>query len=143
MPSYELSLIVKTLQRPELAQVLRRSCATILEKGGIIRNMENLGDKTLPYKMSNHGQRHTIGSYFLVQFDSPTSTLPEVKDELRRDVDIVRHNIFSAENEVVRPCLRGPCQFGELPNPDHERRVWKKRTLKKLNLTKRDKETLL
>ena len=47
--------------QPELTQVLRRSCATILERGGIIRKMENLGHKTLPYKMSVHGQRHTTG----------------------------------------------------------------------------------
>ncbi|XP_076444656.1 small ribosomal subunit protein bS6m-like [Babylonia areolata] len=143
MPSYELSLIVKTLQRPELARALRRSCATILEKGGIIRSMENLGHKTLPYKMSAHGQRHMTGSYFLVHFDSPTSVLPEVKDEFKRDVDIVRHNVSSTEDSFVRPCLTGPCQFGELPNPDHERRVWKRRTLKKLNLTNRDKQRLL
>ncbi|KAK7106924.1 small ribosomal subunit protein bS6m-like [Littorina saxatilis] len=142
MPGYEMSLIVKSLQRPEVASVLRRSCATILERGGIIRNMENLGHKTLPYKISLHGHRHTTGNYFLVHFDSPTNILPEVKDELKRDVDVVRHNIFSTEDHFRRPCLRGPCQFGELPNPDHERRVWKFRTLKKLHLTKKEVENL-
>ena len=75
-------------------------------------------------------------------FDSPTNVLPEVKDELGRDMDIVRHNVFAADEYFERPCLKGPCQFGELPNPDHERRVWKKRTLKKLHLTKKDKQNL-
>ncbi|KAK7503312.1 hypothetical protein BaRGS_00005577 [Batillaria attramentaria] len=141
MPSYELSLIVKAMQRPELAQVLRRSCETVLGRGGVIRNMENLGHKTLPYKMSVHGQRHTTASYFLVHFDSSVNILPDVKDELKRDVDIVRHSIFRADEEFVRPCLKGPCQFGELPNPDHERRVWKRRLMKKLHLDKDQQNT--
>jgi hypothetical protein len=75
-------------------------------------------------------------SYFLLHFDSVTNSLPEIQDELKRDVDVVRHNIFAAEDNFIRPCQSGPCQWGELPNPDHERRVWKQRTMKKLYLDK-------
>ena len=78
-----------------------------------------------------------------MHFDSSSNALAEVADEFKRDVDIVRHTIFSTEDDFEKPCLKGPCQFGELPNPDHERRVWKRRTLKKLHLSKKDKETLL
>jgi small subunit ribosomal protein S6 len=47
--------------QPALAQVLKRTCEAIMTKGAIIENMENLGTKTLPYRMSKHGQKHLTG----------------------------------------------------------------------------------
>lgn len=79
-----------------------------------------------------------IYSYFLVQLDAPTNILPDVKDELQRDLDVIRHTCVRSDYTFPRPCLTGPCTFGELPNPDHERRVWKMKVQKKLHLTKHD-----
>ena len=65
-------------------------------------------------------------SYFLVNFDSPGTPLISLLDHLQRDLDIIRPRILRKEEEVTRPCEKGPCDFGEL---DEE----KKRTVK-LNL---------
>ncbi|KAK6986180.1 28S ribosomal protein S6 mitochondrial [Biomphalaria glabrata] len=123
MPTYELSVILKALQRPELAQVIKRCCTNILGQGGIIRGMENLGLKPLPYRMKNHGSKFTEGNYILIKFDASTKIHEPLMDIFSRDTDVIRKNMFS-EEEFVRPCLSGPCEFGEIKNPDHEKRLW-------------------
>ncbi|XP_071113026.1 small ribosomal subunit protein bS6m-like [Haliotis cracherodii] len=144
MPSYEMSLIIKAaLKRPELSHVIRRTCESLIGKGGIIRSMENLGLRPLPYKMACQGKKQTEGNYVLINFDSSPESVTNIQDDLKRDVDIIRPSILRRDEDFVRPCLRGPCLFNELPNPDHERRVWKRRVLKKVHMTRKDKERLL
>merc|ERR1719367_2259583 len=104
--------------------------------------MENLGTKPLPYKMTRHGNRHYEGSYILVKFDSPTSLLKHVEEELHRDTDVIRKNIFDDE-EFVKPCLTGPCLFGELPNPDHEKTMWYEKVHRRFARRERRKGELL
>ncbi|KAK6168852.1 hypothetical protein SNE40_020024 [Patella caerulea] len=142
MPRYELTLIINMLERAALTNTLKRTCTAIMGNGGVIRNMENLGRKTLPYKISKHGNQHTEANYFLLDVDISTNVIPDLRAYLHRDIDIVRPGILQKDLKFVRPCLEGECNFGELPNPDHERRVWKRKTLKKVNYTKADKTRL-
>lgn len=123
MPTYELSLILKALQRPELSAAVKRCCTNILDQGGMIRGMENLGLKLLPYKMSCHGTRHYEGNYVLIRFDGSTNLPKLIEEPMKRDSDVIRQAVF-AEREWVPPCLVGPCHFGEIQNPDHEKKIW-------------------
>ncbi|KAM3934663.1 small ribosomal subunit protein bS6m [Leptodactylus fuscus] len=106
MPRYEMALIVKAMQRPETVATLKRTIETLMEKGAIVRNLENLGEKNLPYKISKHNQRHTRGGYFLVDFYSPPNVIPSVLDHLSRDIDVIRPNILLHDEEKPpeRPC---------------------------------------
>ncbi|NP_001376373.1 28S ribosomal protein S6, mitochondrial isoform 2 [Gallus gallus] len=61
MPRYELALILKAMQRPETAAVLKRTVEALMERGAIVRNLENLGERALPYKISKHNHRHRRG----------------------------------------------------------------------------------
>uniref|UniRef100_A0A6I8NHR9 Small ribosomal subunit protein bS6m n=1 Tax=Ornithorhynchus anatinus TaxID=9258 RepID=A0A6I8NHR9_ORNAN len=61
MPRYELALILKATQRPETAAILKRTINALMERGAIVRNLENLGERNLPYKISIHSQRHVRG----------------------------------------------------------------------------------
>ncbi|XP_060117316.1 small ribosomal subunit protein bS6m-like [Heteronotia binoei] len=61
MPRYELALILKAMQRPEVAATLKRRVEALLERGAVVRKLENLGERTLLYKISKHNQRHTRG----------------------------------------------------------------------------------
>ncbi|XP_005108269.3 28S ribosomal protein S6, mitochondrial [Aplysia californica] len=139
MPTYELAVIFRALQRPELSQAVKRCCTNILDKGGIIRGMENLGEKPLPYRMRAHGSRFYEGNYILIQFDGATSLPTQLHEELRRDTDVIRRNVYT-DDEFVRPCLEGPCEFGELQNPDHEKRVWWSRVTKRYTRWERKKK---
>ncbi|XP_075707098.1 small ribosomal subunit protein bS6m [Rhinoderma darwinii] len=106
MPRYEMALILKAMQRPEVVSTLKRTIETLMEKGAIIRNLESLGEKNLPYKISKHSERHTRGGYFLVDFYSPTNIIPSVLDHLSRDIDVIRPTILKheEENPPEKPC---------------------------------------
>lgn len=61
MPRYELALILKAMQRPETAAALKRTLEALMDRGAIVRNLENLGERALPYKISAHNQQHRRG----------------------------------------------------------------------------------
>lgn len=105
MPRYELSLVLKAMQRPETAAVLRRTVETLMERGAVVRNLENLGERRLPYKIRKHNQRHTHAAYFLVDFHASPSILTALLNHLERDVDVVRQTVLKKDSELPK----GPC----------------------------------
>ncbi|KAF7273524.1 mitochondrial ribosomal protein S6 [Rhynchophorus ferrugineus] len=94
MINYELLLLLRVLPKMELKQALRRTADQIFEKGGIIRKLENLGTRNMPYKTSAHGIVYNRASYFLFEFNTPPSSLDNLLDEYSRDVDIIRRRIY-------------------------------------------------
>ncbi|OWK00574.1 MRPS6 [Cervus elaphus hippelaphus] len=46
---------------PETAAALKRTLEALMDGGAVVRSLENLGERALPYKMSAHSQRHTRG----------------------------------------------------------------------------------
>ncbi|XP_069642204.1 small ribosomal subunit protein bS6m [Haliaeetus albicilla] len=90
MPRYELALILKAMQRPETAAVLKRTVEALMERGAIVRNLENLGERSLPYKISKHKERHRRGGYFLIDLEGPPSIVSTMMDHLGRDIDVIR-----------------------------------------------------
>ncbi|KAM9321280.1 small ribosomal subunit protein bS6m [Gastrophryne carolinensis] len=106
MPRYEMALILKAMQRPETVATLKRTIEALFERGAIVRNLESLGQKNLPYRISKHNQRHIQGGYFLVDFYAPPTILPNMLDHLSRDIDIIRPTILKHEEEKkpAKPC---------------------------------------
>lgn len=105
MPRYELSLVLKAMQRPETAAVLRRTVETLMERGAVVRNLENLGERRLPYKISKHNQRHTRAAFFLIDFHAAPSILTALLNHLERDVDVVRQTVLKKDAELPKtPC---------------------------------------
>ncbi|XP_059824888.1 28S ribosomal protein S6, mitochondrial isoform X1 [Hypanus sabinus] len=82
---------------PETAAVLRRTVEALLENGAVVRNLENLGERTLPYKISKHNLRHTRGGYYLVDFEASPTILPTMLDHLYRDIDVIRPTILKKQ----------------------------------------------
>lgn len=70
MPTFELALLLKALPRAELTAALKRTATAILDHGGVIRKMDNLGVKPTPYKITSHGGRHKEAHYFVFNFDA-------------------------------------------------------------------------
>ncbi|XP_040606288.1 28S ribosomal protein S6, mitochondrial [Mesocricetus auratus] len=116
MPRYELALILKAMRRPETVAALKRTLESLMDRGAIVRNLESLGERVLPYKISSHGQRHSKGGYFLVDFYAPTSAVDSILDHLTRDVDVVRPNVVKHPlTQEVRECA------GIIPVPLEEK----------------------
>ncbi|NWU26432.1 RT06 protein, partial [Dyaphorophyia castanea] len=76
--------------KPETAAVLKRTVEALMEKGAIVRNLENLGERSLPYKISKHKERHKRGGYFLIDLEAPPSMVTPMMDHLGRDIDVIR-----------------------------------------------------
>ncbi|XP_012714691.1 28S ribosomal protein S6, mitochondrial [Fundulus heteroclitus] len=108
MPRYELALILKAMQRPETAAALRRTVETLMERGAVVRDLENLGQRLLPYKMTKHNQRHSTGAYFLVDFYAAPSILDGLLDHLHRDVDVVRPAVLRKDERAPDSSCCGP-----------------------------------
>ncbi|XP_071754138.1 small ribosomal subunit protein bS6m [Centroberyx gerrardi] len=108
MPRYELAVILKAMQRPEAAAALRRTVETLMERGAVVRGLENLGERLLPYRISKHNQRHSRGAYFLIDFYAAPNIAPGLLDHLDRDVDVVRPTLLKKDAEVSKQTCCGP-----------------------------------
>ncbi|XP_055843017.1 probable 28S ribosomal protein S6, mitochondrial [Episyrphus balteatus] len=104
MPTYELSLVLRQMSRPEIVSVLKRTAECIFDKGGIIRKLENLGSRALPHKISEHGLVHREGNYFAIQFDTAPTKIVDLNEEYGRDIDIIRRHIFKLEEPKAVEC---------------------------------------
>ncbi|EDM10750.1 rCG58764 [Rattus norvegicus] len=105
MPRYELALILKAMRRPETAAALKRTIESLMDRGAIVRNLENLGERALPYRISSHSQQHSRGGYFLVDFYAPTNAVESMLEHLARDTDVVRPNIVKHPlTQEVKEC---------------------------------------
>ncbi|XP_017508970.3 small ribosomal subunit protein bS6m [Manis javanica] len=93
------------LKAPETAAALKRTIEALMDRGAIVRNLENLGEQALPYKISTHSQQHSRGGYFLVDFYAPTTTVESIMDHLSRDIDVIRPNIVKHPlTQEVKEC---------------------------------------
>lgn len=110
MPRYELALILKSMQRPETAAALRRTVETLMERGAVVRDLENLGERLLPYKIKKHNQGHSQGAYFLIDFYASPNIVTGLMDHLHRDVDVVRPTVLKADEQISKDNCCGPQQ---------------------------------
>ncbi|XP_041463316.1 28S ribosomal protein S6, mitochondrial-like isoform X2 [Lytechinus variegatus] len=99
MPGYEVSLIMRVMRRPEMVDALKRSLTQVMENGGIVRKIENLGEKQLPYRIRAHRQNFSYGQYFVVDFDGPPTVIEPLNEYFRRDIDIIRPSILNRASE--------------------------------------------
>ncbi|XP_032721277.1 28S ribosomal protein S6, mitochondrial isoform X3 [Lontra canadensis] len=76
-----------------------------MDRGAIVRNLENLGDRALPYKISAHSQQHRRGGYFLVDFYAPATAVQSIMEHLSRDIDVIRPNVVKHPlTQEVKEC---------------------------------------
>ena len=104
MPSYELSLILRTLAKPDLIASIKRTGEMILDNGGILRKFTSLGNNPLPYRIKSTNGWHRDGNYFLIHFDAPTSAIEKVQDALRRETDVIRPHLLKKETPPSFTC---------------------------------------
>uniref|UniRef100_F6RLT1 Small ribosomal subunit protein bS6m n=2 Tax=Equus TaxID=9789 RepID=F6RLT1_HORSE len=105
MPRYELALILKAMQRPETAAALKRTIEALLDRGAIVRDLENLGERALPYRISAHSRQHSRGGYFLVDFYAPPTAVESIMEYLSRDIDVIRPNVVKHPlTQEVKEC---------------------------------------
>ncbi len=63
---YELSMILRPATKPELVNILKKVCTSLLEQQNVIMGMENMGERKLPYPINAHGEKFHHGRYGFV-----------------------------------------------------------------------------
>ncbi|XP_077198753.1 small ribosomal subunit protein bS6m [Paroedura picta] len=121
MPRYEMALILKAMQRAEVAATLKRTVEALMKRGAVVRNLENLGERTLPYKISRHNECHTRGGYFLIDFNSSTATISDVLEHLERDIDVIKSAVLKHDAKKAEECA------GIIPDDYEEKMNMKKK----------------
>lgn len=104
MPPYELALMLRAMPKAELKTSLKRISHAIFDRGGIIRSIENLGFRALPYKTSGHGLVHREANYFVIKMDTGTKAVTDLHEEYKRDVDVIRQRIFRTQEASDTTC---------------------------------------
>nr|BAH71131.1 ACYPI000324 [Acyrthosiphon pisum] len=94
---------VQVLPRPEITQCLKRTASKIFESGGFIRRIDYLGTAYTPWKISSHDAIHKQASYFIVEFDVPSSAVDPFNNYLSRDIDIIKPSIFKVPENIPQP----------------------------------------
>ncbi len=105
MPSYDFSVVVKhALQRPQIIQAMKRVGDQIYSRGGYIRNIEFVGDRSLPQKSTINEEVHTRGHYFVLKIDLPPLDVQKMSDDIGRDTDIIRRNFIREQPKNDPEC---------------------------------------
>ncbi|KAI1286746.1 putative 28S ribosomal protein S6, mitochondrial [Halotydeus destructor] len=105
MPSYELNFILRRMQRPEMLEILKRVGDSVLDNEGILRKVEFLGHRPLPWRMVNRTRpgvkRITQGSYFIYHCDLPPQTSYRLQGEYRLDPEFVKIRFLKKEENIA------------------------------------------
>jgi small subunit ribosomal protein S6 len=104
MPFFELNLILRPMPRNEMVECLKRVAHLVWKEEGVLRQIQFLGTKKLPYAAWGTEEKQKIyeGSYFLYHLSLEPGRYQAIKPELKLDNDILISNLFKA-NETKLP----------------------------------------
>lgn len=76
---------------------IKRTAEVIFSKGGLLRSLNNMGQRELPYRISSKGLVHKQGHFITFEFDVPPQHMEEITEEYSRDIDIIRKRVFNID----------------------------------------------
>lgn len=123
MPMYELVILLKKLNPEGLKTALTRNAKYVIETGGNLRKMENLGFMDTPFAITKKGQPIARSAhYFLFNYDAGLDQQKEIIDKFKRDLDVMRSTSFTINNSQEKkflPVKKMECTLHEdfLPAP--------------------------
>lgn len=121
MPAFEVNFIVRTLAQPALKDCVKSLTTHILDRGGIVRQIEFLGHRQCPKKLFREGTLYSHANYFIFNCDLQEKILHELKDEFDRNQNVLRKAFIE-----VRPRAPVECTLQEeLQIPSHRPSVQK------------------
>ena len=93
-----------------LRDLVHTTSRLVLDHGGVVRNVQYWGKRTLPQRAKRHQQLHYSGDYWLMQFDTNAPTLKVLNDRLRQDPRVIKWNTLKLGEklrEIVPPTASG------------------------------------
>ena len=96
MPTYETVFAVPAaLSEEERAQSLSDAEGIIAEGGGEISSKEEMGEKRMAYPV----KKHEVAYYYLINFESPSSSVENLTRFYRQNDVYIRHIIVRKDGK--------------------------------------------
>lgn len=102
MPRYEFTLLLRHLEKVDTVSALKKLVSHVINKGNVVRNIHSLGTKSLPVNMGVKEDKHTHGTYILLDVNCPKNEVQPIKAFFRNDTNVIRTNAILHE-EVYFP----------------------------------------
>ena len=91
MPAYETTIMISTLtSRKRTIDLLKGVINLVLERKGVVMDVNSLGTRALAYDVKKHKQTHSSANYAILNMYTNPSTLQEAHKLLRYDENVVR-----------------------------------------------------
>ncbi|DBA02229.1 TPA: hypothetical protein N0F65_007639 [Lagenidium giganteum] len=105
MPLYKQVLITNLKSSPkDVAKIFQECAKMITSKGGVIRGVENRGEKRLGYAVEDRRwgelQRHYEGKLIVSQFNTSPAVLKEGEMKLKNSFPIIRFQTFKVRDPI-------------------------------------------
>eukprot|EP00761_Pharyngomonas_kirbyi_P010980 gb/GECH01011004.1/.p1 GENE.gb/GECH01011004.1/~~gb/GECH01011004.1/.p1 ORF type:complete len:269 (+),score=61.38 gb/GECH01011004.1/:1-807(+) len=103
MPLYEAVVILGASHKPSrVSNVLTRHAGTVVNNGGVVRRLDNMGISKLAYPMKRWKERHHYGRYVYMLFDCGTNTINRLNSDLSKDEHIFRWAVYKQKQSLSR-----------------------------------------
>lgn len=101
MPFYQMVCIASHFREyRHIKDLVTMSAKHIMDQGGVVRNIDYWGTKTLPQAMRRHRQVYTIGDYWSMYFDTSPAGLRSLTGMIRRDPRVIRWTMLKQGDKV-------------------------------------------
>ncbi|KZT44210.1 hypothetical protein SISSUDRAFT_1039495 [Sistotremastrum suecicum HHB10207 ss-3] len=95
MPLYQLLCLTAHYAEYNFIRDLVRSTAMhVMDRGGVVRDLDYWGPRALPQRMRRHGAWHNVSDYWTMHFDASPATLKSLNTTLRADPRVVRWSMI-------------------------------------------------
>ncbi|KAL0956524.1 hypothetical protein HGRIS_002664 [Hohenbuehelia grisea] len=101
MPTYQMLCITRHFKEYQhIRELVRQSAMHVMDKGGIVRNLNYWGTLTLPQRMRRHNVTESTGDYWTMHFDTSPRTLRGLNSIMRRDPRVLRWTVLSLGSKI-------------------------------------------
>ncbi|KIY53949.1 hypothetical protein FISHEDRAFT_32277 [Fistulina hepatica ATCC 64428] len=102
MPMYEMLCIAShNPQYVIIKELVKQSALHVMNRGGIVRNIDFWGSRTLPQRMRDRGNRGKGGaSYWTLHFDASPRTLRSLNSLMQKDPRVLRWSLTKVADNV-------------------------------------------
>ncbi|KAG6832635.1 hypothetical protein H0H92_014471 [Tricholoma furcatifolium] len=108
MPFYQMLCIATHVREYNSIKSLVTQAATqVLEAGGVVRDIQFLGTRTLPQRMRRHKAIHRQGDYWTLHFDTAPDTLRSLNAIMRSEPRVIRWTVLKLADKVQDLDIQG------------------------------------
>ena len=127
-------MVARVGEQAALTNSIKGISQTILSAGGVVRSMDNLGDRVLVKNLrSNDGTKYSIGRFLKLEFDSTPQLMKTIERNTRQDPEVLRVNCNKMKESLYidRTMKRinaelSPFRDPETYDEDYIRAMWTK-----------------